>query len=840
MKSNNSYTENLFEEARRQEPVLGKDEIHKIVAGGEPDNAPKGGATSRSNLMITGIGIFVLIISGTAYFTSSDKDAGPDPQAVTLGKINPGIISPPAIPEKIKSAETKTSVEVQSSDAGVREKDGISDIKNPEPEGQFFQPLLKMQAMQSGVNIKVSTGLTDTFLELTNSELLPLGIITKGNTLSYSNIIGRAPEIENEYLYFTLEIDRIGGWKSVQSSTDNAEKIKSSRPFWPVFIQNLTNKELVCNANLDQLYREKFFNAAKKFLVPVYVKLKPKAGPFGHETEILFWFIPTEELFKALPADMSERVRTLIPEGAVDSLENLIGEIKKQQSDDWKITHRKYTREEARARMMQRLLEDRMLRLSQRELEKLGIFASGYKLEYKNTFITNEGPAELKINVDKNNTNKVSLRTGLPEIQITKHSLPFYPVCLTDSNLMTADYFYPDTKSTTEPEKTLEQRKRFYDSVQTMVPVIVDISARENYIIHNVLWFPMTEEFLKALPEHAIRKLSYEDREFRPGPEYINLAGINVVELTEQQLLQLGVVPDAGKGIMIPLGGTRTKQYYLGFKKIGITIGETPGEFDTAAGDLETFYGESSNDSIKRIIAKPIRTAKLFPEPLLVTDNQGHNWKAFNYHDDSIPPVDFEKVIREGMSDSERKMRNERSLQLRKMAIGKINSLIPVLVRSKETYTILDRANGVYPPDLILWYEPTDAFLNALPAELGGGIKTEYDQILSPVPANFPSSCRYFEICRYSRGPMEQLKVYPNPFVSELSIEMELGEKRTINLRVTDIAGKLIRSETAGEQQAGKFMFRMNMGELKDGLYMLIIETEKGERITERIMRKQD
>jgi len=68
--------------------------------------------------------------------------------------------------------------------------------------------------------------------------------------------------------------------------------------------------------------------------------------------------------------------------------------------------------------------------------------------------------------------------------------------------------------------------------------------------------------------------------------------------------------------------------------------------------------------------------------------------------------------------------------------------------------------------------------------------------------------------------PEESLRIFPNPASSVLNIEYEGTIKQ---LRIFDITGKLVYSRKNDNNQA-----RIDVGELKQGMYVLQVITEKG------------
>jgi hypothetical protein len=136
----------------------------------------------------------------------------------------------------------------------------------------------------------------------------------------------------------------------------------------------------------------------------------------------------------------------------------------------------------------------------------------------------------------------------------------------------------------------------------------------------------------------------------------------------------------------------------------------------------------------------------------------------------------------------------------------------------------------------MLWYEPTPELLALLPAPVGNQIKTEYESIQKDEKA---PSCHYFEACRNIKGKVYSCTAYPNPATNELKVALELEEERMVSISITDISGKAIKT-VAEQKPQGKGMleYEIAIGELKEGIYLILVETDKGERIVQRIIKK--
>lgn len=73
--------------------------------------------------------------------------------------------------------------------------------------------------------------------------------------------------------------------------------------------------------------------------------------------------------------------------------------------------------------------------------------------------------------------------------------------------------------------------------------------------------------------------------------------------------------------------------------------------------------------------------------------------------------------------------------------------------------------------------------------------------------------------------------VYPNPFNDFTTIEFETGDE-TIDIQLYDVTGKLVRNV----QEATNFLYRLDRGDLKPGVYFLNVSTESNGTKTTKLI----
>jgi len=264
----------------------------------------------------------------------------------------------------------------------------------------------------------------------------------------------------------------------------------------------------------------------------------------------------------------------------------------------------------------------------------------------------------------------------------------------------------------------------------------------------------------------------------------IDLTKVKLIEYNEKELLNLGIKFE-NNGILVPMFSYFPVHDNWGL--ISSLFRKTNG-IDTK---FDTFY----------FTGKPERFKK-YPAPKITTDIYGS--KFLSLKEGSINSGSVTSHI-----DSNFKFN--------------LNSLLPLKITSGNV-------------SIIAWYEPDSLFLSSLPNTQATEIKNDLEAISTNQPT---LSCKYFEACQNVSGKINSYLAYPNPAEQTLNIEIDLAEERNLEFIITDITGKIIKTLNQNLNQAkGKQTYTYQIGELTEGMYLLIITTNKGEKVSTRIVKR--
>ncbi|WP_118949948.1 T9SS type A sorting domain-containing protein [Taibaiella helva] len=81
------------------------------------------------------------------------------------------------------------------------------------------------------------------------------------------------------------------------------------------------------------------------------------------------------------------------------------------------------------------------------------------------------------------------------------------------------------------------------------------------------------------------------------------------------------------------------------------------------------------------------------------------------------------------------------------------------------------------------------------------------------------------------------LNVYPNPVMDNLNFDFNLDKAANAVVRITDIAGRTVKTQDLGKVKAGDHKFSINVSNLNSGLYMVEVSAE-GKRFVSKFNRK--
>lgn len=721
---------------------------------------------------------------------------------------------PVSVPEQGTQAgitkQQPTTVEIKAAPADIAAKiapaagpvaPAMATPVTPTTETPFLQQEVLRQHPLPGNDVTYQTdepaasGAAN-IIELRNRELSAFGIRTDGTSLKFISFMGE----NNDTSVFKLEIGRSGYWNSVAGVNHTGLRVKKPENLVPVAIERINTETgnssypMLSESILFALYSP-FMQEAKAMLVGI--RVAPK-GLQKNNYELVFWYKPTATFMSQLPEDVRPFAHLQYRKYTAETYSSLVSkyveaERQHQAEKNQIVSPGKVT-----------LVQPRTTELSIDELKKLHIDYDGKSFEYKSKFMYNGRPAKLTITYKNNNhsysidyDNKILIGAVASEKSI-------YPIAFSDSSMQEINFIEIESKAN-GLSGTAREKKRLADFIaatDTLVGIKIPV-YHDEVRTPVIMWFEPSEALKEALPLLDVSR----------GKQLINrkidLTGIRLLELDSNSLVWLGITINSTKGINVPMLMDGYKVLFTTYSKYGTSFANSPfrANSDKTGKPITITINDGKGTQYQ---VAPETVGKQYPSPVLVTDDLGKYWRSYCMDDEGS--------------------RGETELMAR------ISTLIPILVRSGDTYTAQDKQKKRWRPDVILWYEPTPQFLEWLPELMGKEIGSEYEAIKHNQPA---PACKYFDACQNVKGKVSSYKIYPNPVESDLKIMFDLEEEREVSISLTDITGKAVKTLMGSTAHAaGAYEHTFHVSGIPEGIYLLLIETDQDERIIQRLIVK--
>lgn len=159
------------------------------------------------------------------------------------------------------------------------------------------------------------------------------------------------------------------------------------------------------------------------------------------------------------------------------------------------------------------------------------------------------------------------------------------------------------------------------------------------------------------------------------------------------------------------------------------------------------------------------------------------------------------------------------------------NGLVPVMATIENTDDPFFKKTT-----LVLWFEPTEQFLHALPEHYAAQLRKELQS-----PTIKPKTGEQFYTASYLEedGAIIHSRVYPNPTPDyEVRFAFTLSQSRICTFTIVDMFGTLLDTAMDNQQfSQGDHGITLMLSSIeKSGMYMIIMHTDKGERIAQRLI----
>jgi hypothetical protein len=282
--------------------------------------------------------------------------------------------------------------------------------------------------------------------------------------------------------------------------------------------------------------------------------------------------------------------------------------------------------------------------------------------------------------------------------------------------------------------------------------------------------------------------------------------------------------------------------------------------------------------------------------PVLITDDLG-NERILTYDDQKVDSALAARIKGLPAGSAERIRLSETiGREASQHTLGRLNLMVPVLVRTGRAYTAADSLGKHWRPDAILWYEPTPEFLALLPERVRTSLEREFaaadiraggvqvEKISKPTtaehskstsspsarqesrPHELPDSAgsvrnikedstrtspgargavgdgaitggpSYVE-GRIASGALADFTLFPNPARERTTVRYRLSAVRGVRIVLHNIFGQPLRELAhVDTQPVGDWSIDLPLAGIHPGVYLVAIVTGNGELAVQRLI----
>ncbi len=309
-----------------------------------------------------------------------------------------------------------------------------------------------------------------------------------------------------------------------------------------------------------------------------------------------------------------------------------------------------------------------------------------------------------------------------------------------------------------------------------------------------------------------------------------DIPGVNTIELSPEELARIGVRVDS-----------------VGIWMTWRDDGRQPFVWAVCTNGMRTPPNGTTLSGVEVPIASPA----------LITDDLGLK-RALLF--ESTPEetrlnAELVAAVRQGAGDSviaalSRRIADQGAARERAgdqaMRAGK---MVAILVRNP--YAVQRNPKG-WRPDCVLWYDITPDLLARLPERVRLRLLVETElsdaatesasggtqQVVAPIAADGVAGAHpYLDALRSANGALSASTAFPNPARDRATVSFTLAGPRRVAVTLHDVAGQRVREVVpAADRAAGAHELQAELSGLSDGVYLVVITTDRGERTVVRLI----
>lgn len=188
----------------------------------------------------------------------------------------------------------------------------------------------------------------------------------------------------------------------------------------------------------------------------------------------------------------------------------------------------------------------------------------------------------------------------------------------------------------------------------------------------------------------------------------------------------------------------------------------------------------------------------------------------------------------------------ERSIK----SMGVLSRLIPVRIKlfNKSGYKPENKKNTIIETEIVLWYLPTDEFINALPERYSGKLRHELEIIdkIEKGEIQQIDACKEFQdyepilnICPVYHENLEIKSIAPSPGRDDTQINFMNNKEQYLSIYLFDMNGREAMLVTEKKRYAeGEHNIMVDLRKIENGIYFVVIIDEDGNTISSKFLKE--
>ncbi|MBX3044141.1 MAG: T9SS type A sorting domain-containing protein [Candidatus Kapabacteria bacterium] len=181
---------------------------------------------------------------------------------------------------------------------------------------------------------------------------------------------------------------------------------------------------------------------------------------------------------------------------------------------------------------------------------------------------------------------------------------------------------------------------------------------------------------------------------------------------------------------------------------------------------------------------------------------------------------------------------------------GVLSRLVPVKIKlyNKNEYKPDNKKYTIIETEIVLWYAPTEKFINALPERYSGRMRNELEVIekIEKGEIKKEEACSQLEetrsilgLCPVYHDNLEIKSIYPSPGREDTHIKFSNGIPQKLSIYLYNLRGDEIqRIADKKFYDSGEYDIWIDLSKLQTGIYPIIIIDEDGNAISSKLIKE--